>query len=137
MQVTVRCYLECSFILHISHKLPAHRVFDVFDLRHSFRLQLRSIGHGDVRTADALDRRIEIVEGARLEDRGSNLGADARLRPAFLGSDQMVGLVHRFDDGLAIEWPDVLTQLLGYMSYLNIEINYDFMQVGAATTSYI
>src|SRR5271167_1029255 len=63
------------------------------DRRQSELFQIRGIGHRHVFTANAHDRRVEIVEGLFHHAR-RDLGADAGLLPAFFDGDDAAGLLH-------------------------------------------
>ena len=52
--------------------------------------------------ADALDRRVEVVESLLLDERG-DLGAPAHARHGLVGDDAAVRLLHRGDERLLVE----------------------------------
>mmetsp|Transcript_7939 Transcript_7939/g.32156 ORF Transcript_7939/g.32156 Transcript_7939/m.32156 type:complete len:421 (+) Transcript_7939:335-1597(+) len=87
-------------LLLVAHALGhAH---DVLDLGQRRLLEVRGVGHGHVDAGDALDGRVEVVEGV-LHDHGGNLRADASLGPALLDDDDAVGLADARGDGVPVQ----------------------------------
>src|SRR5919108_4124984 len=77
-------------------------LYDVLLVRHRRLLERLRVRHRHVRAGDPLDRRIEVVEGLFLHERGE-VGADAAVRPALFDDHAPVRLAHRLQDRVEIE----------------------------------
>ena len=114
LQQTAQIRKDITSSLGSQHSVNS--IDHVLRLRDSQRLQVERVGHRDVDSGDSLQRRIEVVESVRytsplspsptLHAQRGDLGADARLRPALLHSDDMVGLLDAVDDSLAVHGAD-------------------------------
>merc|ERR1711871_558435 len=93
-------------LLYRTVQLALDGIDDVLHLWDGMKLQLSSVGHRDVCTCNTLDWGIQVVKRARLKDRRGDFCTNAVLWPALLHGDEMVGLVHRLDNGLTVKRAD-------------------------------
>jgi hypothetical protein len=67
-------------------------------------LEALRVGHVHVRPGHPLHGGVEVVEGL-LGDQSRQIRSDTSMRPALLDHHHPVGLPHRLEDRVEVEWP--------------------------------